>query len=123
MAMPEDRYLILHLHELLSYLGQQGVTTLLLLAQAGMVGRMESPVDVTYLADTVLVLRFFEDRGRVRKALSVLKRRVGPHEDTIREIKVTDHGLEVGEPLNNFHGVLTGIPSILPERGKTGDPG
>jgi circadian clock protein KaiC len=120
MAMPEDRYLILHLHELLSYLGQQGVTTLLLLAQAGMVGRMESPVDVTYLADAVFILRFFEDRGRVRKALSVLKRRVGPHEDTIREVKVTDHGLEVGEPLNNFHGVLTGIPSILPERGKTG---
>ena len=123
MAMPEDRFLILHLHELLAYLGQQGVTTLLVLAQAGMVGRMESPVDVTYLADTVLILRFFEDRGRVRKALSVLKRRVGRHEDTIREVKVTDHGLDVGEPLTNFHGVLTGVPTILPERPKTGDLG
>jgi circadian clock protein KaiC len=123
IAMPEDRFLILHLHELLSYLGQQGVTTLLVLAQAGMVGKMDSPVDVTYLADTVLLLRFFEDRGRVRKAVSVLKRRAGRHEDTIREVQVTDHGLEVGEPLTTFHGVLTGVPTIIPAQGKTGDSG
>ena len=112
MAMPEERFLILHLHELLTYLGQRGVTTLLLLAQNGMVGRMESPVDVSYLADTVLLLRFFEDRGRVRKALSVLKRRVGPHEDTIRELQITGRGVEIGDPLTAFQGVLTGVPIL-----------
>jgi len=114
MAMPEERFLVLHLHELLTYLGQHGVTTLLVVTQHGMVGKMNAPVDVTYLADTVLLLRFFEAAGRVRKALSVLKRRVGKHEDSIRELQISSRGIEIGEPLTHFRGVLTGVPIIDP---------
>ena len=121
MAMPEERYLVLHLHELLTYLGQQGVTTLLVLTQHGMVGKMDAPVDVTYLADSVLMLRFFEASGRVRKALSVLKRRVGKHEDSIRELEISSAGIQIGEPLVNFRGVLTGVPVFEPPRGRGGD--
>jgi circadian clock protein KaiC len=112
IAMPEERFLVLHLHELLSYLAQLGVTTVLTLTQHGMVGRMDAPVDVTYLADTVFLLRFFEAAGRVRKAISVLKRRVGKHEDAIREFELSDQGIRVGEPLTNFQGVLTGVPEV-----------
>lgn len=112
MAMPEERFLVLHLHELLSYLSQLGVTTVLTLTQHGMVGRMDAPVDVTYLADTVLLLRFFEAMGRVRKAISVLKRRVGRHEDSIREFQLSDQGIRVGDPLTSFQGVLTGVPQV-----------
>ena len=112
MAMPEERFLVLHLHELLSYLAQLGVTTVLTLTQHGMVGRMDSPVDVTYLADTVLLLRFFEAAGRVRKAISVLKRRVGKHEDSIREFQLSHQGIGVGDPLTDFQGVLTGVPQL-----------
>lgn len=120
MAMPEERFLVLHLHELLSYLAQLGVTTVLTLTQHGMVGRMDTPVDVTYLADTVLLLRFFEAAGRVRKAISVLKRRVGRHEDSIREFQLSDQGIRVGEPLTSFQGVLTGVPQMRdqPRQGK-----
>lgn len=113
-AMPEERYLEVQLHEQLSYLRQRGVLTLLLMAQHGFVGNMEGPLDVSYLADTVLITRYFEASGRVRKALSVLKKRSGKHEDTIREFAVTSRGLIVGEPLSNFHGVLTGIPEYDP---------
>ncbi len=123
MAMPEERFLVLHLHELLTYLGQQGVTTLLVLTQHGMVGKMDAPVDVTYLADTVLLLRFFEAEGRVRKALSVLKRRVGKHEDSIRELQISDRGVEIREPLTHFRGVLTGVPVVEPPRPRSGDDG
>lgn len=111
-AMPEEHYLEVQLHEQLSYLRQRGVLTLLLMAQHGFVGSMEGPVDVSYLADTVLVTRYFEARGRVRKALSVLKKRLGRHEDTIRELAVTRKGLLVGKPLSNFRGVLTGLPEF-----------
>ncbi len=114
MSMPEERFLILHLHELLAYLGQHGVSTLLLLTQHGMVGRMDAPVDVTYLADSVVMLRFFEARGRVRKAISVLKRRVGKHEDTIRELQISSRGLEIGQPLTDVRGVFTGVPYLEP---------
>ena len=114
MATPEERFLVLHLHELLTFLGQQGVTTILVLTQHGMVGKMDAPVDVTYLADAVLMLRFFEAAGRVRKALSVLKRRVGKHEDSIRELEISDRGIQIGEPLVNFRGVLTGVPLFQP---------
>lgn len=113
MAMPEERFLVLHLHELLSYLAQLGVTTVMTLTQHGMVGRMHAPVDVTYLADTVFLLRFFEAAGRVRKAISVLKRRVGKHEDSIREFQLSDQGIRVGDPLTSFQGVLTGVPQLL----------
>lgn len=109
-AMPEEHFLTLQLHELLTFLRQRGVLTLLLMAQHGFVGHMEVPADVSYLADTVMLTRYFEASGRVRKALSIVKKRSGTHEDTIREFAVTATGLVVGEPLSNFHGVLTGTP-------------
>ena len=109
-SMSEERLLLVQLHELLSYLRQHGVLTLMVVAQQGLLGSMTSPVDVSYLADTVLVLRYFENAGRVRKAISVVKRRAGPHEDTIRELTFGVGGLKVGPALENFHGVLTGVP-------------
>ena len=112
-AMPDERFLNLHLHELLSYLGQQGVTTLLLMAQHGLVGQtMQTPVDASYLADTVLQMRYFESVGEIRKAISVIKKRTGLHERTIREFRM-EGGLSVGEPLRDFHGVFTGTPTYI----------
>ncbi len=110
-AMPEERLLIAHLHELLSYLGQQGVLSILVLAQHGLLGSaMESPTDVSYLADTVVMLRYFEAAGEVRKAVSVVKKRGGGHESTIRELRVGPSGVRCGAPLHEFRGVLTGVP-------------
>jgi circadian clock protein KaiC len=112
-SMPAEQHLYIQLHELLSYLGQRGVTTMLVLAQSGMVGAMHSPVDVSYIADNVLLLRYFEAGGRIRKAISVVKKRTGRHEDTIRELSLSSsHGIEVGAPLTQFHGVLTGVPQF-----------
>lgn len=111
-AMPEESYLTLHMHELLSYLGQQGVMTLLVLAQHGLVGPMQSSVDLTYISDTVLLLRFFEAGGKIRRAMSVMKKRTGPHEETIREFRISSDGLRVGPALDQFHGVLTGVPAF-----------
>jgi circadian clock protein KaiC len=113
-AMPEEKFLTAQLHELLAYLGQQGVVTLLTVTQTGMVGsNNNSPVDTTYLADNVILFRYFESRGRVRRAISVVKKRNGKHESTIRELYVTEKGLEIGDPLDKFHGVLTGVPTYL----------
>jgi circadian clock protein KaiC len=113
-AMPEEKFLTAQLHELLAYLGQQGVVTLLSVTQSGMVGsNMNSPVDTTYLADNVILFRYFEARGHVRRAISVVKKRSGKHEQTIREMLVDQRGLEIGEPLSDFHGVLTGVPTYL----------
>jgi circadian clock protein KaiC len=111
-AMPEEQFLVLQLHELMSYLRQRGVVTILVLAQAGLVGAMASPVDVSYLADTVVLLRYFESLGRVGKAVSVLKKRSGMHEDTIREFSLGPDGVQVGGPLDKFQGVLTGVPRL-----------
>jgi circadian clock protein KaiC len=111
-AMPEERFLTIQMHELLTYLNQRGIVTLLIMAQHGFLGTsMVSPVDVSYLADTVLMLRYFEAEGAVRRALSVIKKRAGAHEDTIRELAITADGLRVGQPLTRFRGVLTGVPS------------
>ena len=115
-AMSGQPYLVMQMHELVTYLNQQGVVTILILAQHGMVGKMESPVDLTYVSDTVIMLRFFEAAGRVRRALSVLKKRTGAHEDTIREFKIDAGGLRVGEPLERFRGVLTGVPTYDGDR-------
>jgi circadian clock protein KaiC len=116
-AMPEERFLTIQMHELLTYLNQQGVVTLLVMAQHGIVGvGMESPVDVSYLADTVLMFRYFEAEGSVRRALSVIKKRSGHHEDTIRELAITSDGVRVGEPLTQFHGILTGVPVFKARR-------
>lgn len=110
-AMPDERLLTAHLHELLTYLGQQGVQTILVMAQHGLLGAaMESPSDVSYLADTVMLLRYFEAGGEVRKAISVVKKRGGGHETTIREYRVGAGGVRCGAPLREFHGVLTGVP-------------
>jgi circadian clock protein KaiC len=112
-AMPEERFMIVQLHELLTYLGQQGVTTMLVVAQHGMVSSsMQSPVDATYLADGVILTRYFELNGRVRKAISVVKKRSGQHEESIRELKMGPQGITLGEPLENLRGVLTGVPEI-----------
>ena len=112
-AMPQEDFLHLHLHELLSYLNQKGVVTLMILAQHGLVGPMGAPVDVSYLADTVMLMRYFEARGALKKAVSVVKKRSGPHEETIREFRMTGKGIEVGEPLLNFEGVMTGVPRFV----------
>lgn len=112
-SMPGDRFLMLHLHELLSYLSQRGVLTMTILAQQGMFGAMTSKIDITYLADTVLLLRHFEWRGAINKALSIFKRRGGAHENTIRELTLGSQGLAIGRPLNHLRGVLSGIPEAL----------
>jgi circadian clock protein KaiC len=112
-AMPEESFLVLHMHELLQYLNRQGASTFLTVAQHGLVGEMKSPVDVTYLADTVLLLRYFEAAGHVRRAVSVIKKRTGEHEKTIREYAIDDRGLTVGAPLEGFQGVLRGVPSFV----------
>jgi len=112
-SMPQEQYLTLHLHELLQYLNRVGAATFLTVAQHGMVGDMKSPVDVTYLADTVILLRYFEAFGKVRRAISMLKKRTGSHESTIREFEITGNGLIVGPPLENFKGVLRGVPEYV----------
>jgi circadian clock protein KaiC len=109
-AMPQEEFLVLQLHELLAYLNNLGVVTIMTLAQQGMIGNMNSPVDLTYLADTVVLTRFFEARGSIRKAISVIKKRTGSHESTIREFTVGTDGLHVGVVLEDFEGVLTGVP-------------
>jgi circadian clock protein KaiC len=109
--MPEENSLILHMHELLQYLNRQGAATFMTVAQHGLVGDMQTPVDVTYLADTVILLRYFEAKGRVRRAISVIKKRTGFHETTIREFKISNAGITMGEPLEAFHGVLRGVPN------------
>lgn len=115
-SMPEENALILHMHELLQFLNRQGANTFLTVAQHGLVGDMKSPVDVTYLADTVILLRYFEAVGRVRRAVSVIKKRTGMHEDTIREYKINESGLKLGEPISSFQGVLRGVPFLMPEK-------
>ncbi len=113
-AMPEERFLTIQLHEMLTYLGQQGVVSLLIVAQHGLVGSaMQTPVDSSYLADAVILLRYFEAGGRLRRAVSVVKKRRGAHETTIRELTMDAEGLHVGKPLEEFQGVLTGVPTLL----------
>jgi len=111
-AVPEEKFLLLHLHELLSYLGQNGVATILVFAQHGLVGSMHTPIDVSYLADCVLLLRYFEARGRIRKAVSVVKKRGGLHDTAIRDFSMSHAGLAIGQPLDDFRGVLTGVPTF-----------
>ena len=116
-AMPDGRFLILQMHELLSYLGQQGVLCILVLAQHGLIGPMDTPLDISYLSDAVVMLRYFEFAGQVRRALSIVKKRSGRHEHTIREFQLTPNGIQLGPPLVNFTGVFSGTPRY------TGDSG
>ncbi|MEO6247321.1 MAG: ATPase domain-containing protein [Sphingomicrobium sp.] len=122
-AMPEEQQLILHMHELLQYLNRRGASTFLTVAQHGLVGDMKAPIDVTYLADTVILLRYFEAMGRIRRAISVIKKRTSAHEDTIREYRIHARGITLGAPLTNFQGVLRGVPELIyPSREPTEVP-
>lgn len=116
-SMPQENALILHIHELLQYLNRRGASTFLTVAQHGLVGDMKTPVDVTYLADTVVLLRYFEALGEVRRAVSVIKKRSGAHEATIREFRIGRQGLMLGEPISEFQGVLRGVPTFVGDRG------
>ena len=109
-AMPDEQYLALQLHELRMYLGQQGIVSLLVLSQTGPVETVTSPIDISYLADGIVLLRFFEAGGHIRKAMFVLKKRTGAHEDTIHELHIDPDGIRVGLPLQQYQGILMGIP-------------
>jgi circadian clock protein KaiC len=106
------------LHELSSFLNEQGVLTLLIMAQHGMVTALETPVDLSYLCDTVINLRYFEAAGEVKQSVAVIKKRSGNHERTIREFKLdrTSNGVRIGEPLKEFQGILTGVPRFEGKR-------
>jgi circadian clock protein KaiC len=120
--MPRDDFLNAQLHELLSYLNNTGVATFLIVAQSGIMGSsMTAPVDASYLADTVVMLRYFEHLGNVKKAISALKKRTGAHEETIREIWFDESGIHLSEPLMRLRGILSGVPIELETR--QGDPG
>ena len=126
-AMPDERFLVLQMHELLSYLNQVGVLTIIVLAQHGLLGQVQAPIDLSYLSDAVIMVRYFEAGGRVRRAISVVKKRSGTHEDTIREFQLTSGGLKLGPPLTEFSGILTGTPTyvgglqpLMPEKSNGG---
>jgi circadian clock protein KaiC len=112
-SMGDERYINLQLHELITYLNQQGVITMITIAPSGLMGQMQSPIDVTYLADTVLAFRFFEAAGAVHKAISVIKKRTGAHENTIRELFIDKDGIRIGPALDAFRGILTGVPVLV----------
>jgi circadian clock protein KaiC len=113
-AMPGEKYLNNQLHELCAYLSQQGVVTILIMAMHGLVAASAAPIELSYLADTVVTLRFFEAAGEVKQAIAVIKKRSGHHEKTIREFKLEPgKGIRVGQPLNEFRGVLTGVPGFF----------
>ena len=114
-AMPDERFLVLQMHELLSYLSQLGVLTFLVLAQHGLIGPMDTPLDISYLSDAVLMLRYFEFDGTVRRAISVVKKRSGRHEHSIREFRLSHHGVQVGPPLKGFNGIFSGTPTYVGE--------
>ncbi len=110
MSTPQERFLTMQFHELLGFLNQKGVVSIIIVGQYGLIGTMQSPIDMSYLADTVVLLRYFEADGEVRQAMSVLKKRTGLHERTIREFRIAKGGIQLGQPLKDFHGVLTGVP-------------
>jgi circadian clock protein KaiC len=111
-AVPEERFLLLHLHELLAYLGQKGVATILVFAQHGLVGQMQGTIDVSYLADCVILLRYYEMQGKIHKAISIVKKRSGMHETAIRSYGMSPDGIQIGPALKNYRGVLSGIPTF-----------
>ncbi len=129
MSTPQERFLTMQFHELLSYLNQRGIVSILIVGQYGLIGTMQSPIDMSYLADTVVLLRYFEAGGEVRQAISVLKKRTGRHERTIREFRIDAGGIRLGQPLAEFRGVLTGVPVYegksdgLMEKNGNGDDG
>jgi len=112
-ALPQAHHLPLLMHELLAYLSECGVASLLTVAQSGLAGPMSTKIDVSYLSDTIVLLRYFEDAGRLRKAISVVKKRSGRHEDTIRELVLAPEGISVGKTLSAYRGVLSGVPDVV----------
>jgi circadian clock protein KaiC len=116
-AMPAEQFLVMQMHELLAYLNRKGMLSILVMAQQGLIGQMHSPIDLSYLTDTVVLLRYFEFHGAVKKAISVIKKRSGAHEETIREFRLGRDGIFVGPALSAFQGILTGVPTY------TGDAG
>ncbi len=110
MSTPQERFLKMQFHELLGFLNRKGVVSIIIVGQYDLIGTMQSPIDMSYLADTVVLLRYFEAGGEVRQAMSVLKKRTGIHERTIREFRIDKGGIRLGQPLKEFRGVLTGIP-------------
>ncbi len=112
-SMPGESDLALHLHELLAYLNKKGGNTFVILTQRGLLGEGQADIDISYLADTLLILRYFEAGASVRRAISVLKKRSGPHENTIRELRFGPEGIQLGEPLDGFQGVLSGTPESI----------
>lgn len=98
---------------MIQYLSRQGANTFLTVAQHGLIGDMKAPVDVTYLADTVILLRYFEAQGKVRRAVSIIKKRTGRHEETIREFRISERGISLGGPLSEFQGILRGVPTLV----------
>ena len=108
--MPEERFLTTHLHELFAFLNQQGIVTIVVVAQHGLLMANAAELDVSYLADTVFLLRYFEVDAQIRQAISVFKKRTGSHERTLRELMIRNDGVEVGEPLKGFRGIMTGVP-------------
>jgi circadian clock protein KaiC len=118
MATPQERFLTMQFHELLDYLNRNGVISIMIVGQYGLVGTMQSPIDMSYLADTVVLMRYFEAGGSIHQAVSVLKKRAGEHERTIREYQITQGGIRVGQPLTEFQGVLTGVPIFRGDKEK-----
>jgi circadian clock protein KaiC len=117
--MPEEKFLTVHLHELFSTLRQRGVLTISTVAQQGFIGSMTTPIDVSYLADALLLFRYYEAFGEVRRAISVVKKRSGPHQSAIRDFSMSGGGFHIGEPLYTFRGVMTGVPIYLESSDKT----
>jgi circadian clock protein KaiC len=112
-SMPGEQHLVLQLHELLSYLNEKGVATFMTIPQQGFIGQTQAELNISYIADIVVIVRFFEAEGRIRKAISVVKNRAGGHEDAIRELRIDSRGVRVGAPLTEFTGVLTGAPRYI----------
>jgi circadian clock protein KaiC len=117
-SMPGERDLILHLHELFAFLNQMGVATFLVHTLQGLVGSMRADIDVSYISDTIVLLRYFEAKGEIRQVISILKQRIGAHERTLREFRLGKDGISVGEPLSSFRGVLTGVPDLVESASK-----
>jgi len=120
-TMPEERFLVAYLHELLTTLSQRNVLTILTVAQHGLVGQqVAAPFDVSYLSDTVLLIRYFEAFGEIRRAISVVKKRSGPHEIAVREMRIDQGGVTIGDPIRDFQGVLSGVPQFTGDAGQLG---
>jgi circadian clock protein KaiC len=113
-AMPEERFLMVQLHELFMFMRQRGTLAIAIVAQHGLIGQMQSPVDLSYLADNVVLTRFYEAGAEVRRAISMIKKRSGPHQRTIHDLLMTPEGITIGEPLVHLQGVLTGVPVDRP---------